>query len=73
MSRDPFKAWVTKLNQSDWNKPGDILVSFPTADLLGNGTDRVIFDIGGNLYRMICRYGFRGGEVNSILMETFTV
>lgn len=63
MSRSPFKAWLTKLNRSDWHNPGDILGSYPSADLLGNGTNRVVFDIGGNLYRMICRYAFGRMEV----------
>ena len=28
------------------------------ADILGNGCQRVVFNIGGNHYRMICAYGF---------------
>lgn len=56
--RSSFKLWLTDLKQSDWNYPKDILESFPSADLLGNGTNRVIFDIGGNVYRMICEYLF---------------
>ncbi|MHA4812335.1 type II toxin-antitoxin system HigB family toxin [Flavitalea flava] len=31
---------------------------YNTADLLGNGSKRVVFDIGGNNYRMICKYWF---------------
>ena len=56
MSRGPFTDWLTELNKADWNKPEDIRTVFASADLLGNGTNRVIFNIGGNLYRMICEY-----------------
>ena len=43
---------------ADWSKPGDITETFGSADLLGNGSDRVVFDIAGNNYRLICKYHF---------------
>jgi len=36
----------------------DIKRTFPSADLLGNGSNRVVFNIAGNSYRMICAYVF---------------
>jgi mRNA interferase HigB len=39
-------------------------MTFPTADLLGNGSNRVVFDIGGNNYRMICSYYFSSSTVH---------
>jgi mRNA interferase HigB len=33
---------------ADWNEPGDISETFRSADLLGNGSNRVVFDIAGN-------------------------
>ena len=38
--------------------PTDIQNTFGSADLLGKNSDRVIFDIGGNNYRLICKYFF---------------
>jgi mRNA interferase HigB len=35
---------------------GDITETFGSADLLGNGSNRVVFNIAGNNYRMICKY-----------------
>jgi mRNA interferase HigB len=29
-----------------------------SADLLGNGSNRIVFNIAGNNYRMICKYHF---------------
>jgi mRNA interferase HigB len=46
------------VKRSDWTDPADILEVFGSADLLGNGSDRVVFDIAGNKYRMICKYRF---------------
>ncbi|RYF91432.1 MAG: type II toxin-antitoxin system HigB family toxin, partial [Chitinophagaceae bacterium] len=31
---------------------------------LGNGSGRVVFDIGGNKYRMICKYAFGDKQVH---------
>lgn len=51
-----FQEWLVKLKNSDWNTPDDIKATFGTADILGKGSRRVIFNIGGNSYRMICKY-----------------
>ena len=57
-SRSSFRLWLTFLKMADWAEPGDITETFGSADLLGNGSDRVVFDIAGNNYRMICKYHF---------------
>jgi mRNA interferase HigB len=54
----PIKEFLSKLKNSDWNQPNDIKSTFNSADILGKGTDRVIFNIGGNDYRLICKYHF---------------
>ena len=33
-------------------------------DILGSGSNRVVFNIGGNNYRMICRYQFGISKVH---------
>ena len=63
-SRSSFAIWLTALKQVDWNTPGDIQHTFGSADLLGNGINRVVFDIGGNNYRMICKYVFGAREAH---------
>ncbi|MEO5996130.1 MAG: type II toxin-antitoxin system HigB family toxin [Chitinophagaceae bacterium] len=52
-SRVSFDQWCTKLKYAEWEVPADMQVTFPSTDLLGSGSSRVIFDIGGNKYRMI--------------------
>ena len=63
-SKIPFEEWLSKIKKADWNKPADIKNTFSSADLLGKGSNRVVFDIGGNNYRMICQYIFGEKEVH---------
>jgi mRNA interferase HigB len=63
-SRTAFSEWLSKLKIADWTVAADITDTFPGADLLGNGTSRVVFDIGGNRYRMICKYAFGDTQVH---------
>ena len=57
-SKVAFGAWLSIIKRADWQKPQEIINTFNSADLLGNGSDRVVFNIGGNKYRMICKYHF---------------
>lgn len=57
-SRSSFKLWLSIIKMSDWKIPEDIVATFGSADLLGNGSNRVVFNIGGNHFRMICKYHF---------------
>ena len=63
-STNSFKFWLESLKQADWNQPLDIKSTFNSADLLGKGSDRVVFDIGGNNHRVICHYHFGESEVH---------
>lgn len=57
-SKPSFENWNTIIKYADWEIPEDIRQTFGTADLLGGGSQRVVFDIGGNNFRMICKYHF---------------
>jgi len=57
-SRVPLEDWLGKIKHANWKQPADIQETFGSADLLGGGSNRVVFDIGGNHYRMICKYAF---------------
>jgi len=55
-----FKNFLTAIKNADWLEPTDI-TNTVKGNLLGNGSDRVVFDIGGNgrnAYRIICGYKF---------------
>jgi len=57
-SKAPFKNFLSIIKNADWNEPNDIISTFNSADILGKGSDRVVFNIGGNNYRIICKYYF---------------
>lgn len=63
-SKNAFTLWLTAIRYADWNTPADIKATFGAADLLGNGSNRIVFDIGGNHYRLICQYAFGAHEVH---------
>lgn len=63
--RSSCRDWLMKVKYADWESPGDMRATFNTADLLGNGSNRVVFNIGGNDFRLICKYWF--GETKTHL------
>lgn len=63
-SKSSFGHWLEKIRYADWDEPGDIKKTFNAADLLGKGSNRVVFDIAGNNYRMICKYAFGEKQVH---------
>ena len=63
-SRTSFEVWLSILKQVDWNEPNDIISTFNSADILGKSSNRVVFNIGGNKYRIICKYYFGNVKVH---------
>lgn len=64
VKRQTIEDWLEKVKYADWGLPEDIQSTFGSADLLGNSSNRVVFDIGGNNYRMICKYVFGEKQVH---------
>ena len=63
-SRNSFEDWLEKIKYADWEKPDDIKATYGSADLLGKSSNRIVFDIGGNNYMMICKYFFGEKQVH---------
>lgn len=63
-SRVAFEGWLSIIMQVEWDIPSDIIATFNSADLLGNSSARVVFNIGGNNYRMICKYFFGDAKIH---------
>jgi mRNA interferase HigB len=57
-SRASLGIWCSIIKLADWNEPNDIMMTFGNADLLGNGSERIVFNVGGNNFRLICKYHF---------------
>ena len=62
--RIALNEWLFKIKNADWEKTADIQATFRTADLLGKSSNRVVFDIAGKHYRMICKYAFGDKQVH---------
>ena len=52
-----LEEWYTKTEEAQWNNFAELKKTFNAADLVGN--KRVVFDIKGNNYRIICIVLFR--------------
>ena len=58
-AKPSFYIFLEKLKDCDWNNINEIMADFHSAGLAEDcENDRIIFDIGGNKYRMICSYNF---------------
>jgi mRNA interferase HigB len=51
-AKPPLTAWYTIVSKSTWQSPSDVKAAFgANVDFVGD--NRLIFDIGGNKYRLI--------------------
>lgn len=57
----PLRAWYQEADKAHWACWADIKAQFGTADCPGN--NRVVFNIGGNKYRLIVKVDFRAEKV----------
>jgi len=67
-----FLDFRNQLKYCDWQIPSDINKSFRTADIIsciGKPFNRVIFNVGGNKFRLICGYKF--GRTRVVLYVRF--
>jgi mRNA interferase HigB len=57
----PSRAWFVLVSKGRWRGPDDIKRQFgTTVDFVGD--NRVIFDLGGNKYRLIVHVSYRFGR-----------
>lgn len=55
-SKVSFERFKESIKNADWDSIHDLQQTFGSADLIGN--NRVVFNIGGNNYRLICSIWF---------------
>lgn len=58
-AREPTLAWYREALAADWRSPADVKRQFGTASILRDG--RVVFNIGGNKFRLVVwiNYSYR--------------
>ena len=52
-----LKSWYDETVESTWCGPQDIKVNYPSASFLAD--NRVVFNIKGNLYRLIVKINYK--------------
>ena len=68
-ARKPLANWVEVVKTSAWDTFADVRKTFRSADYIKN---RVIFDIGGNNYRLITSVDYAAKRVYVLEMMTHT-
>jgi mRNA interferase HigB len=61
LAEQPLTAWYTEAIHSAWNNPSDIKEKYGGADILPD--NRVVFNIGGNKYRLIVKINYKAKVV----------
>ncbi|MBU0512483.1 MAG: type II toxin-antitoxin system HigB family toxin [Chloroflexi bacterium] len=59
-SRGPLSRWFKVMEQNEFSSFNELRTTFPSADRVGN---LIIFNIGGNKYRLIASLHFNRGRV----------
>lgn len=56
MAKAPMIAWYKEVSSARWSNLHELKSQFASADYVGD--DRVVFDIGGNKYRIVARVAY---------------
>lgn len=55
-AEQPLKAWYAIAAKAEWSTPADVKAAYGNASIVGN--DRVVFNIGGNRFRLVVRFDY---------------
>ena len=55
-AEQPLKSWYAVARKADWSSPLDVKTMYAHASIVGK--DRVVFNIGGNRYRLVIRFDY---------------
>ncbi|MEW5986190.1 MAG: type II toxin-antitoxin system HigB family toxin [Chloroflexota bacterium] len=59
-SETPLVRWFKIMDQHDFGSLDELRATFPTADMVG---DLIVFNVGGNKYRLVLSIHFNRGKV----------
>ena len=55
-AEQPLRSWYAIAAKADWSSPADVKAIYGNASIVGG--DRVVFNIGGNRFRLIVRFDY---------------
>jgi mRNA interferase HigB len=58
-ARGPLHSWYDEAIKATWRSPQDVKDQYASASICGN--NRVVFNIGGNKYRLVVEMQYRAG------------
>lgn len=58
-AQGPLESWYEEAIKSEWKSPQAVKNQFGNASICGN--NRVVFNIGGNKYRLVVEMQYRAG------------
>jgi mRNA interferase HigB len=56
-AKAPLDAWYAEASRADWGSFADVKTRYGSADVVAG--NRVIFNIGGNKYRLIAKLAYK--------------
>ena len=60
-TRGPLHSWYDEALKATWRSPQDVKDQYANASICGN--NRVVFNVGGNKYRLVVEMQYRAGIV----------
>jgi mRNA interferase HigB len=60
-AKTPLDAWFSEVNRAEWKAFADVRATYGSADVVAG--NRVIFNIGGNKYRLVVKIAYKCGTV----------
>jgi mRNA interferase HigB len=58
-ARSPLESWYEEALKADWKSPQTVKAQYRNASICGN--NRVVFNIGGNKYRLVVEIQYQAG------------
>ena len=58
-AKAPLESWFEEAQRSTWTSPHSVRLHYATASFVGR--NRVVFNIGGNKYRLVVEMQYRSG------------
>ena len=56
-AEQPLKSWYAVASKAEWPSPSSVKADYRNASIVGK--NRVVFNIGGNRYRLVVRFNYR--------------
>lgn len=60
-AKGALEAWYAEARHAQWKAPADIKTRYAHASIINN--ERVVFNVGGNKYRLVVAISFTAGIV----------